>query len=302
MHAPLRALLCALPLLAYAASSTTPAFAYDDAGYLAYADRMQMRLDPLWSEYRGQYSPGPGGVDTLVNAMCLLTHSVAAQAGHSGPSRNDHRARLVAKALVSAPVFIEHAALRPKPGSQTHAPGWTSSMGDATAGQHLMYDAEIVDGLVHAWKARKALGLSDELAAEDRRPHPPRRALALLALADDPAQPDQLVRADVRRRRDRHRRPDPAAPRHARTDRALPSTGTAQLRPGPALPVPPAAPPWIRSNVDSAEYANIVLSFLRFYNQARPGGDGAAARARGAGSCVAGSGARWRATGRTAAT
>ena len=27
------------------------------------------------------------------------------------------------------------------------------------AGQHLVYDAEIVDGLVHAWKARKALEL-----------------------------------------------------------------------------------------------------------------------------------------------
>ena len=151
MHAPLRALLCALPLLAYAASSTTPAFAYDDAGYLAYADRMQQRLDPLWNEGSGEYQPGPGGVDALVNAMCLLTHSVAAQEGHDGPSRNDHRARLVAKALVSAPVFIERPAVYPKPGSQTHAPGWTSSMYDANAGQHVMYDSEIVDGLVHAW-------------------------------------------------------------------------------------------------------------------------------------------------------
>ena len=81
MHAPLRALLCALPLLAYAASSPTPAFAYDDAGYLQYADRMQERLDGLWNEQRGIYEPGPGGVDALVNAGLLLTHSVAAQAG-----------------------------------------------------------------------------------------------------------------------------------------------------------------------------------------------------------------------------
>ena len=40
MHRPLRALLCALLLLACAAGSPTPASAYDDAGYLAYADRM----------------------------------------------------------------------------------------------------------------------------------------------------------------------------------------------------------------------------------------------------------------------
>ena len=157
------ALLAGLLLLA--AGPPTLAHAYDDAGYLAYADRMQQRLDPLWDESDGLYQPGGGGVDTLVNAMCLLTHSVAAQHDHDGPSRNDHRARLIAKALVSAPVFIEHASTRPRPGSQTHAPGWTSSMYSADAGQHVMYDAEIVDGLVHAWKARKALGLSDELAA-----------------------------------------------------------------------------------------------------------------------------------------
>ena len=271
MHAPLRALLCALPLLAYAASSTTPAFAYDDAGYLAYADRMQTRLDPLWSELPRAVLPGPGGVDTLVNAMCLLTHSVAAQAGHTGPSRNDYRARLVAKALVSAPVFIEHAALRPKPGSQTHAPGWTSSMGDATAGQHVMYDAQIVDGLVHAWKARKALGLSDELAAKiaDRIHRVARSRFwrwpsirlnqfnwyALIYAADATVSGDPiLLRHDLRAQIARF------------VDRA------AQLRSRPALPVHPAAPAWIRSNVDSTEYANIVLSFLRFYNQARHAG------------------------------
>jgi hypothetical protein len=270
MHAPLRALLCALPLLAYAASSTTPAFAYDDAGYLAYADRMQMRLDPLWSEYRGQYSPGPGGVDTLVNAMCLLTHSVAAQAGHTGPSRNDHRARLVAKALVSAPVFIEHAAPRPKPGSQTHAPGWTSAMGDATAGQHVMYDAQIVDGLVHAWKARKALGLSDDLAATiaDRIHRVARSRFwrwpsirlnqvnwyALIYAADATVSGDPtLLRHDLR----------------AQLIRFLlgPNFGA-----GLRFQYNPRAGRGARSNLDSTEYANIVLSFLRFYGQARRSG------------------------------
>ena len=40
----------------------------------------------------------------------LLTHSVAAQQGHTGPARNDHRARLIARALVSPPVFIERPA------------------------------------------------------------------------------------------------------------------------------------------------------------------------------------------------
>ena len=164
MHAPLRALLCALPLLAYAASSPTPAFAYDDAGYLEYADRMTERLDRTWNDERGIYVPGSGGVDALVNAGLLLTHSVAAQEGHRGPARNDQRARRIARALVSAPVFIDHRPTLVPPGSQFHVPGWGSSMDSSAVGQHLVFDAGIVDGLVHAWKARRAIDLPDETA------------------------------------------------------------------------------------------------------------------------------------------
>src|SRR5829696_2292907 len=166
MHAPLRALLCALPLLAYAASAPVPALAYDDAGYLEYADRMQERLDGLWDEERGIYAPGPGGVDALVNAGLLLTHSVAAQQGHRGPARNDHRARLIAKALVTTPAFIDRRPQHPPAGSQIHVPGWSSSMYTSEANQHLVYDAEIVDGLVHAWSARRALDLPEATAQE----------------------------------------------------------------------------------------------------------------------------------------
>ena len=37
-------------------------------------------------------------------------------------------------------------------------------MYSAEAGQHLVFDATIVDGLVHAWKARRALDLPDATA------------------------------------------------------------------------------------------------------------------------------------------
>ena len=159
-----RALLLAVLLLA--AGPSTAALAYDDAGYLAYADRMQERLDPLWHEESGQYRPGPGGVDALVNSLLLLTHSVAAQHGHTGPARNDHRARLIARALVSPPVFIERPAAHPNPGLPDARAGMDELDVELDAGQHLVFDAEIVDGLVHAWKARRALGLSDETAAK----------------------------------------------------------------------------------------------------------------------------------------
>ena len=72
-----RALIAAL--LLFAAGPPAAARAYDDAGYLAYADRMQERLDPLWDENSGQYRPGPGGVDALINSLMLLTHSLAAR-------------------------------------------------------------------------------------------------------------------------------------------------------------------------------------------------------------------------------
>jgi hypothetical protein len=271
MHAPLRALLCALPLLACAASAPAPAFAYDDAGYLAYADRMQARLDPLWNEDRGIYEPGPGGVDALVNAGLLLTHSVAAQQGHEGSARNDHRARLIAKALVSTPAFIDRRPQHPPAGSQIHVPGWSSSMYTSDANQHLVYDAEIVDGLVHAWKARRALGLPDETArmiadrihrvAHTRFWRWPTMRLnqvnwyALMYAADATVSGRSgLLRRDLR----------------AQLARFV--SGPRNFGPGLRFQYLPHFGPQARANVDSAEYANIVLSFLRFYGEARRAG------------------------------
>ena len=53
---------------------------------------------------------------------------------------------------------------------------------------------------------------------------------------------------------------------------ARPLRGRSRLRRRPALPFLPRRAPYARANLDSAEYANIVLSFLRFYNQARRAG------------------------------
>jgi hypothetical protein len=272
-----RALIPALLLLA--AAPPTAARAYDDDGYLAYADRMQTRLDPTWDEAAGQYRPGGGGVDALVNSLMLLTHSVAAQEGHTGPSRNDHRARLIARALVSPPVFIERPSSHPMAGSQTHVPGWTSSMYSSDAGQHLVFDAEIVDGLVHAWKARHALGLSDETAAAiaDRIHRvatsrfwrwPTIRlnqinwyALMYAADATVTGRPT-LLRRDLRGQ----------LAHFVATAQVGSAGGVGNFGAGLRFHYQPDKPLNLRSNLDSAEYANIVLSFLRFYNQARHAG------------------------------
>ena len=272
MHAPLRALLCALPLLAYAASSPTPAFAYDDAGYLAYADRMQERLDGLWNEQRGIYEPGPGR-RRRARQRRAAAHAQRRRAGRArGPgAQRPPRAARRQGARHRARVHRPPPAATRRPGSQIHVPGWSSSMYTIDAGQHLVYDAEIVDGLVHAWKARQALDLPDETARmiADRihrvaHTHfwrwPTIRLNQVnwyaLMYAADATVSGQL---------------GAAAARHARAARAL-RLRPAQLRPRPALPVPPALRRYARANVDSAEYANIVLSFLRFYNQGRRAG------------------------------
>ena len=48
-----------------------------------------------------------------------------------------------------------------KPGlGQAHAPGWVNTM-TGHGGQHLVFDAEVVDGLVYAYRARQALDLPE---------------------------------------------------------------------------------------------------------------------------------------------
>ena len=251
-------------------AAPAPALGYDDAGYLAYADRMQERLDRLWDERRGVYRAGEGGADSLINANLLLTHSVAARAGHSGPARRDARARSIAEALVSSPVFIERPAAHPTAGSQPHAPGWTSAMYDAEAPQHVMFDAQIADALVHAWQARQELRLPDRTArliadrihrvARSRFWRWPRLRLnqinwyALLYAADAAVTGDTtLLRHDLCAQLTRF---------------IFGHNFGAGLRFRYLPRRPPAAP----ANVDSAEYSNMVLSFLRFYVQARRAG------------------------------
>ena len=132
-------------------------------GYLGFADRIQAGLEPLWDESAGRYRSGQRETEAMLNANLLLTHAVAALKDHSGPARNDHRARRIARALVSAPTFAERLP-RSFEDPQRHTPGFVDTMDAGDRNQHLVIDAEIVDGLVHAWLARRELGLSAETA------------------------------------------------------------------------------------------------------------------------------------------
>ena len=76
---------------------------------------------------------------------------------------------------------------------------------------------------------------------EDPQRDPPHRARQVLALPDDPPEPGQLVRADVRRRRDRDRRQHPAQARHAPAAQALLLPDARRRRRGSATSVPACA-------------------------------------------------------------
>jgi hypothetical protein len=256
-------------------SSTTPARAgLDDSGYFGVADRLQTRLDRFWNEREGRYEPRAGEVDTEVNADLLLAHSVAALRGHQGASRNDRRARLVARWLVDGEVWAETP--RPGAGADAHGPSFVST--PEGAGQHMVFNAEAVDGLVHAYLARRALHLPHRTVAliKDR--------IRRLARSQDWRWPALRLnqfnwyveifaatavvngeRSVLARGMRRHLARFAAGARpHGRA--------AGNFGAGMHFHYLPDSPAGHQMNVDSAEYANIVLSATRYYGQARQAG------------------------------
>src|SRR3954451_19868358 len=264
------------PLLAAAAAAlvlAAPAKAatYDDAGYWAFADKMQQLADKHWDEQDGYFRLGGGGVEPMANSMQLLTYSVAAMQGHEGPARNDHRARILADRLVSGAPYVTG-----KSGTgQIHAPGWVNSMTSRAGGQHLVFDAEVVAGLVHAYRAREALQLPVATVSKIRDAirrtargsfwrYPTIRLnqvnwYALMYAADATVTGDNtLLKRDMSLQLKRF-----FAGVRGSASRA------GNFGPGMRFHYLPDTGINARSNVDSAEYANIVLTFTRFYDQAR---------------------------------
>ena len=268
MFRPLLAAIAALLILAAPAAAAS----YDDSDYWAFADRMQQRVDDRWDEQAGYYKLGGGGVEPMANSMLLLTHSVAAMQGHQGPARNDRRARQLALRLVSGTPYVT------KPGlGQAHAPGWVNTMG-GQGGQHLVFDAEVVDGLVYAYKAREALDLPASTVTAIRNAihrtargsfwrYPTIRLnqvnwYALMYAADATVTGDRtLLRHDMKLQLQRFFSGVRGSGARA-----------GNFGPGMRFHYLPGTSVNARMNVDSAEYSNIVLTFTRFYDQARRAG------------------------------
>jgi hypothetical protein len=251
-----------------------PALAWDEPGYWDFADKLARRLDDTWNPELGRYKPGASSVDTMMNANMLLLYSAAAVRGHEGASRQDARARSIVAQLMNAPPWTE-AVTNPPHGSHPHVPGWVASMTDPDTAQHLVVDGEVTDALALAWVARDALGIDPTVQAlmQDRLRRVAEgsywRYPALIlnqvnwyaevynAAALATGNPVYLQR-DLRGQ-------FAALVRSIRS----PAPNTAgSLGPGMQFHYIPHALPTSKLNIESAEYANIVASVVRFYDSA----------------------------------
>jgi hypothetical protein len=269
-----RALVAGAVLAGLLFALPAPALAWDEAGYWDFADKLSRRLDDSWNEGLGRYRPASPSVDTMMNANMLLVHAAAAARGHEGAARQDARARSIVAQLMGSPPWIERVVSPPR-GSQPHVPGWVASMSNSRTAQHLVVDGEVTDALAVARRARDALGLDPgvRLLMQDRLRrvadgpywrYPTLRlnqinwyAEVYGAAAEATGNPVWLQR-DLRGQ----------LVQFVRSIRAPAPGAAGSLGPGMQFHYLPAASPRTRLNVDSAEYANIVASVVRFYDAA----------------------------------
>jgi hypothetical protein len=252
-----------------------------DGDYWAFADWLQPAMDRLWTESDSVYTH-----DSRINASALMTHAVAALEGHEGDCRRDERARKLAARLCESPPFkpgrrghpTRHTD--PRSESQGHAPGFVSTVNRLDSAQHITVDPKVARALYYAWRARDELELPEALV---RRIVETVRAVAyspffrypnirlnqinfaaeLQACAASMTGDSTLLRRDYRRQLARFL---DGAKRSVRPWRI------ANLGPSYSFHRNPFERSGARENIESAEYANIVLDVIYYYEQARRGG------------------------------
>jgi hypothetical protein len=143
------ALLLALVVPASARAAEPP---YANAGYWAFADGIMRQLDSWWDPGRNAYILR-GSLSVRVNSALLLTHAIAARTGHQGPTRQDARARTLVHELTTAPAWL---------GAKGRGPlttCWSRDL-DRVKRQHASLEPKVAEALAWAWRARAELELS----------------------------------------------------------------------------------------------------------------------------------------------
>ena len=272
-----------LPRLAYGAETVKvdpwptlhlPDRSLLDEDYFAVADEVVRRLDRTWRDDEAVYSGGGRVIDVIYNAALLVIHAVAAERGYSGPARNDERARAIAARLCESPPFFSGRTL-PHPDTMFHTPGWLGDLDTFDSPMDKAIDPKVAEALTAAWRARDVLRLDPALVDRMRacvdsvargpffrfpyvRLNQINWNAEMYACAAAMTGNPELLRLDYRR----HMRRWVAGARH------------------------PLHPDWARNlsdsyrfqyqttwrfsrkNVDSAEYANMTLHFLIWYETA----------------------------------
>ena len=146
-----RAVLAAavLAVAAAPAHAAVPATSLTAADYLAFADRLQVALNPAWDAKAGAYRTSRT-LFVRVNAALLYAHANAALAGHTGASRQDARARSIVRLLTQAPAFRFRAS---------NGPAWTSRIDWPNTPGHFSLDPKVAEALAAAYQARARIGL-----------------------------------------------------------------------------------------------------------------------------------------------
>jgi hypothetical protein len=259
-------------LVAGLAGAATPArAAFTDADYWAFADRHMAGLDDRWRADRRAYTDEHGNAEIRENAAMLLTHAVAAYTGHVGPTRQDARARILVDRMTQPPAWL---GTGPAP-APTQSTCWSEDL-DRPIRQHMSLEPKVADALAWAWRARAQLGLSpaaiqriaDTVGACAASPawRYPRRLLNQInwnaemyaAAASVTGRPDLLVS-------DYHRQ---LLDFTAGITRPMAGMRSPNLGPGFSFHYRPDHRGTAGSNVDTPEYANIVIQALAYYEQA----------------------------------
>ena len=217
-----------------------------------------------------------------------MTHAIAALEGHDGAARRDERARRLAARLCESPPFrprrdggpTRHAD--PRSESQLHAPGWVSNIARArTAPAHhrstrrsrapsTTRGARASSSTCRRRLVARMVACVRSVAYSPFFRYPNIRlnqinfAAELQACAASMTGDPTLLRRDYRRqlaRFLRRREARRAAVAHPQP-RARATASTATRSSAPAH----------RQNIESTEYANIVLDVIYYYEQARRAG------------------------------
>jgi hypothetical protein len=251
------------------------------AAYWAFADWLQPAMDRLWNPAESAYTH-----DIRINASALVAHAGAAVGGHQGECRQDERARQLVHRLCQSPPYRPTPAggptrhPYPRSANQNHAPGFVSDIAEPDSDQHFTVDPQVARALYYAWLARHELALPPTTVASlvarvrsvayspfyrypNIRLNQINFAAELYACAASMTDDSTLLRRDYRKQLTRFL---DGATRKVRPWR-IPNLG-----PSYNFHRNPFRRASNRQNIESAEYANIVLDVIYYYEQARRAG------------------------------